>query len=240
MSPSDVCIATISFARDEPEAALIRRALQRLSTAGMQVVVADGGSPAPLVEIVRALPRVTLVTPGTPGLVPQVKAALRAAAAFETRFVLYAEGDKADFFERHLDAFVARAPADDGLGIVVAGRTDASFATFPPLQRYCETALAHLTGEITRVPGDYSFGPFTIDRRLLREMDHVHDTLGWGWRHFMFAIAALRGFGVAHVTGDYECPPGQREEGERERMHRLSQLSQSVDGLVLAMKAAKA
>ena len=200
--------------------------------------MADGGSPPALVDRVTQLPNVALVTPAVRGLVPQVKAALARAASLDTRFVLYTEGDKAEFFERHLAAFLAGAPDGDEVGVVVAARSAASFATFPPLQRYCETALAHLTAQITGVPGDYSYGPFLIDRRLLDDLAHVQSELGWGWRHFMFAAAALRGLRVTHVTGDYTCPVDQREEGARERVHRLRQLSQSVEGLVLAMTVA--
>ncbi|NUR54500.1 MAG: hypothetical protein HOQ29_08635 [Acidobacteria bacterium] len=240
MSPSDVCIAAIAFARDDQEDALIRRALQRLSAIGFPIVVADGGSSPALVDALARLPRVTLVKPPTRGLVPQVKAALATAAALDTPFVLYTESDKAEFFERHLAAFLSRAPSDNDVGVSVAARSEASFATFPPLQRYCEHAIAHLTAEVTHVAGDYSYGPFLMHRALLDEMRDVPDDLGWGWRHFMFAAAALRGRRVAHVVGDYDCPIDQRHEGEHERMHRLRQLSQSVEGLVLALQRLRA
>ena len=236
MFASDVCIAAIAFARDDQEDALIRRAMQHLSTTGIQLVVADGGSPPALVDFITHLPRVTLVKPPTRGLVPQVKAALATAASLDTRFVLYTEGDKAEFFDRHLADFVSRAPSENDVGVTVAARSNASFATFPPLQRYCEHALAHLTAEVTRVPGDYSYGPFIMHRALLDDMRDVPDDLGWGWRHFMFAAAALRGRRVTHVTGDYDCPIDQRHEGERERIHRLRQFSQSLEGLVVALQ----
>lgn len=38
---------------------------------------------------------------------------------------------------------------------------------FPPLQRLAETALAHLTSEITNHPADYSYGPFLVNTALL-------------------------------------------------------------------------
>jgi hypothetical protein len=236
MSPSDVCVSVISLARDDQEAQLIRRGLQQLSTTGMRVIVADGGSPAPLVDVIRNLANVSLVPPKGPGLVAQIKAALPAAAAMGTKFLLYSESDKALFFEGHLADFIAQAPDGDEVGVVLAARTPRSFATFPPLQRFAETALAHLTSEITNHPADYSYGPFLLNSALVPHVDEVEDALGWGWRHFMFAIAARRGFRVAHVAGDYECPLDQRHEGDPERVHRMRQLSQSVEGLVLAMR----
>jgi len=236
MLSAEVCIATIAFARDDEEDALIRRAMQHLAATGLPVVVSDGGSSPALLEFITHLPGVTLVKPPTRGLVPQVKAALATAAALDTPFVLYTEGDKAEFFERHLADFVSRAPSENDVGVTVAARSEASFATFPPLQRYCEHALAHLTAQVTRVAGDYSYGPFVMHRALVDDMRDVPDDLGWGWRHFMFANAALRGRRVTHITGDYDCPMDQRHEGEHERIHRLRQLSQSVEGLVLALQ----
>jgi hypothetical protein len=237
LTPADLCVCTISLARDEQEAQLIRRALQQLSSTGMRVIVADGGSPAPFVDFIRNLPGVSLVPTERRGLVQQIKAAATAAGALGTKFVLYSESDKALFFERHLDDFIRRAPDGDEIGVVVASRTPESFATFPPLQRFAETALAHLTAEITKHPADYSYGPFLLNSALVARIDQVEDALGWGWRHFMFGIAARSGYRVAHVAGHYECPPDQRHEDERERVHRLRQLSQSVEGLVLAMTA---
>jgi hypothetical protein len=235
LTGADLCVCTISLARDEPESELIRRALQRLSAMGVRVVVADGGSPPAVLEFIRNLRGVSLVPIEGRGLVAQIKAALAGATALGTRFVLYTEADKALFFEQHLADFIERAPADDDLGVVVAARTPESFATFPPFQRFTEAALAHLTAEITKHPADYSYGPFLMNSTLTGRINEVGDALGWGWRHFMFGITARSGYRVTHVAGPYECPLDQRAEGERDRVHRLRQLSQSVEGLVLAM-----
>jgi hypothetical protein len=235
LTPADLCVCTISLARDEQEARLICRALERLASTGMRVIVSDGGSPESVVDFIRGLANVSLVAPRGRGLVAQIRAALPAAALLGTRFVLYSESDKALFFEHHLADFIAQAPEDDEVGVVLASRTPKSFATFPPLQRFAETALAHLTSEITSHPTDYSYGPFLLNSALIPHIETIADTLGWGWREFMFAIAARSGYRVTHVAGDYECPTDQRHEGDAERIHRMRQLSQSVQGLVLAM-----
>jgi hypothetical protein len=237
LTPADLCVCTITLARGEQEAELIRRGLQLLSSTGMGVIVADGGSPAPIVDFIRGLPGVSLVATDGPGLVAQIKAALPAAAVLGTKFILYTESDKALFFEHHLADFVRRAPGADDIGVVVASRTPESFATFPPLQRFAETALAHLTAEITKHPADYSYGPFLLNSALATRIGEVDAPLGWGWRHFMFGIAARSGYRVTHVAGPYECPPDQRHEHDGDRVHRMRQLSQSVEGLVLAMTA---
>jgi len=238
LTTADLCVCTITLARDEHEADLIRRGLQQLSSTGLRVIAADGGSPAPFVQFIRNLPRVSLVAMEGRGLVAQIRAALPAAAALGTRFVLYTESDKAQFFERHLADFIRRAPDADDIGVVLASRTPESFATFPPLQLSAETALAHLTAELTHHPADYSYGPFLLNTALAGRIDLVGDTLGWGWRHFMFGTAARSGYRVTHVAGHYECPLDQRHEDERARVHRMRQLSQSVEGLVLAMTSA--
>ena len=60
----------------------------------------------------------------------------------------------------------------------------------------------------------------------------------WGWRHFVFATAARAGYKIRHVVGDYPCPPDQREENDAERLHRLRQLQQNIQGLLLGMDEA--
>jgi hypothetical protein len=37
---------------------------------------------------------------------------------------------------------------------------------------------------------------------------------------------------VVQLTDDYPCPPDQRHEDDRERTHRLRQLSQNILGLI--------
>jgi hypothetical protein len=62
----------------------------------------------------------------------------------------------------------------------------------------------------------------------------IADDAGWGWRPFVFALAARMGLGVTLLEGDYLCPPDQRGEDAGERLHRIRQLQQNVRGLILA------
>jgi hypothetical protein len=228
------CVCTVSLARDEHEARLIHATLEHLSHAGLPVVVADGGSPPDFVDAISSLPHVSVVIPQQSGLVGQVQAAF-AVARVQAPFALYLESDKALFAQQHLDGFLSRASMDADVGAVLAGRSDRSFATFPPLQRSMEARINEMTGTMTGRAGDYSYGPFLLNVRLASRVERLPPSLGWGWRHFMFGIAHRLGYRLMHVTGEYDCPMEQREEGEHERRHRERQLEQNIEGLRLSL-----
>lgn len=230
MNSNDVHVATMMLARSEAEATLLHTALESLARRELPVAVTDGGSPRQLIDAVTRLPGVALAS--ARGLVPQVKASVRAALAGGREFILYTEPDKHHFFEHALGGFLERAPADAGL--VVAGRDADSLRTFPPFQQLAERAINHLTGEAVGAEGDYSYGPFLLHRSLAALVERAPDTLGWGWRHFLFALARRHGARVVLVSGDFRCPGDQREETEADRAHRLAQLNQNLHGLMLA------
>jgi hypothetical protein len=231
---ADICVATVTWARDTDEEALIRRALTTLSAAALPIVVADGGSSSRFVSSLRRVPHLTFAEPEGRGLVPQVKAALAAAARLQYEFILYTESDKQMFFEQKLERFLLNPPAADDVGVVIAARSDESFATFPRTQRVTESAINALTGDVVGHQGDYSYGPFLLNRRLAGYLDPLPADIGWGWRHYLFAVIARLGLRVVHVIDDLPCPQEQRADVERE--HRLKQLTQNVSGLLLGME----
>ena len=233
LSHTDVCACTITLARDENEGHRILRTLERLSEARLRVIVADGGSPPAFVDAIRRMPRVSVATPRQPSLVSQVQSALAAAAALGTRFVLYVESDKERFAGRDIADFIRRAPGGADVGAVLAARSAESFETFPAAQRAAETRINEMTGDAVGRRGDYSYGPFLLNSRLAGYVERAPASLGWGWRHFMFAVAHRLGYGVTHVIGDYDCPADQRHEDEEERRHRIRQLEQNLEGLRL-------
>jgi CTP:molybdopterin cytidylyltransferase MocA len=235
VSAARVCVCTISLARDAHERRLIHSTLNHLSRGGLPVFVADGGSPADFVAGIAALPDVTVVGPAQRGLVAQVQAAFAAARARDAAFLLYLEADKALFASEHLADFVDRAAADPDAGVVLAARSDRSFATFPAAQRAAESRINEMTGAVTARPGDYSYGPFMLDGQLAPYVALAPAALGWGWRHFMFGIAHRLGRRLLHITGDYDCPLDQRREDEGERQHRERQLAQNISGLELSI-----
>ena len=231
MDPGDVVVATMTWARSSAEAVAIERAFQCLVAGRWRVAVADrtGGEFA---DRLRRLPGVEMTTPSEPGLVAQVQASMHLASSYGTPFILYAESDKEFFFKERLGDFVARAPGGPLVGAVVAARSPDSYQTYPAMQRYTEGVINHLSGMAIGAAGDYSYGPFLLNRRLLPDIARLPAAKGWGWRHATFLAAHRHGLAVLHIEGDYPCPGDQRVEDDEQRCHRLRQLSQNILGLV--------
>lgn len=225
----------MTLVRDAQEEDLVRAALGVLGSLGAPLAVSDGGSPASFTDFLATLPGVRIVPPRGRGLVAQVTASLDAAAATGAPFVLYTEPDKHLFFRDHVRDFIDRALNDPTVGIVVAGRSSAALATFPEMQRRGESTINQLTGESVGIDGDYSYGPFLLRRELVTYMHRVPADAGWGWRHYIFTVASRLGYTVMHVEGAYTCPEDQRVEDDGQRVHRLRQLAQNVQGLVLGL-----
>jgi hypothetical protein len=232
MTPQDVAIATITWARTPSEEGLLARSLTLLSQAGLPVAVADRGTSRSFGETLARLPGFSITVPAGQGLAAQVAASIELAARWGRPFILYVEPDKEIFFGPRMSEFLRRAPEEDNVGVVLASRTGDSYATYPPMQRYTEGVINHLCGELIGVRGDYSYGPFLIGPALLSALGSLDSTLGWGWRHYAFLTAHRRGLRVHHIADDYPCPPDQREEDDAERVHRMRQLSQNILGLI--------
>ena len=220
--------ATMTLARDEVQAQTLLAALRALARQTTAIFAADGGSLQPFVDAVARVP-VTVVPPRAPNLVGQVVASLDAAAATGSPFILYTEPDKQTFFETHLDRFLAAAPRDSEVGVVLAARSSAAFATFPAFQQRAERSFNELCSDVIGERTDYLYGPFLLNSALVAELAAVDARVGWGWRPFLFNVARRRGYRIASIAGDYDCPIDQR--GDEERAHRLRQLSENADGL---------
>lgn len=231
-----LCIATVTWARDEQEQRLLRKSLLLLADRGLPIVVADRDSGTGLRDFLASRPQFRLVSPRGPSLVGQIQASLGEAARTDAEFILYTESDKALFFETALEDFIRRADLADRTGAVLAARSAASFATFPSLQQFTERTINQLCAEFIGATGDYSYGPFLLHRALVPRLAAIPADAGWGWRHFVFAAAARHGYRIGHIVGDYPCPPDQREENDVERLHRVRQLQQNVRGLLLGME----
>jgi hypothetical protein len=222
---------TMTMARGADEEALIARALRHASEAGFTIVACDSGSRAEFVEDIRALPRTTVLLSPVRGLVAQITYAMAAAIDRGATRIFYAEPDKDVFLERHATRFVeaARQNADS---VHVAARTSRALATFPPIQQFTERTINTLTSDVVGVSGDYSYGPMLLPVDAAKYTLQAPERIGWGWRHFVLARARRAGIAVALHAGDYECPPAQRGDTDTERIHRLKQLAQNIDGLV--------
>jgi hypothetical protein len=229
-----VAVATMTLARTESEEVLLYNSLAQLSTHGWPVIVTDGGSSAMFVGRLRDL-RGMLVHQAS-GLVPQVNASITAALASGAPVVLYTEPDKLAFFAEHLQQYiVAVSRLGGGYALALAARSLASFQTYPRHQQTTESAINSRCGEVMGVAGDFSYGPFLMTRGLAVNLATMPVHLGWGWRHFTFAIAHRLGYEIALIEGDYPCPLDQRDEDDGERAHRDRQLRENLEGLSLGL-----
>jgi len=231
LNVGELVVVTITLARGAEEEALIARALQNASGAGFSIIASDGGSRPEFVERIRSIPRATVVVSPAAGLVAQIKHALAAAVDRAADWILYTEPDKDVFLEEHAMHLI-EAAARDADAVWVAARTSRALATFPKIQQFTEQTINTLTSDAVGVPGDYSYGPMILPSRAATYALEAPDRLGWGWRHFVLARARRAGFPIALHTGDYECPVAQRQETDAERIHRLKQLTQNLDGLI--------
>jgi hypothetical protein len=235
MDIADVAVATMTLVRDPSEDRLLRQALTHLARHNLRVAVTDAGSGEGFIRALRELPAFTLcVASRPPGLVSQVRTSLNTASAWQTRFLLYTEPDKSQFFERWLTPFIGAAPAGEDVGVVMACRSDRSLATFPAFQQYTEGIINRLCTELIGEPADYSYGPFLLNRRLVPYLADLSPDVGWGWRHFVFGLAARLGLRIEAVVGEFECPPAHRVEQPGDRLHRIRQLGENIEGLLLS------
>lgn len=227
----DLAIVTMTLVRDPSEEPLLRRSILALARFGLPVFVSDGGSGRAFTSFLTAVPNVHAAAPAGTGLVAQVRASLASAIRTGARFVFYTEPDKEEFFESSLTSFLERFTADADAGVMLAGRSSRALETYPPIQQFTEGTINDLCRRFFDIAGDYSYGPFVLHSDVARYAHRASDDLGWGWRHFIFAIAHRLGHPLVHVAGDHLCPEDQSVEDDRERLHRIRQLAQNVRGL---------
>jgi hypothetical protein len=235
MDIADVAVATMTLVRDEREDQHIRQALVHLARHSLRVAVTDAGSAEGFTRALRDLPLFTVAAASRPpGLIAQVRTSLNTASEWDTRFLLYTEPDKSAFFEQWLMPFIGAAPATEDVGVVMACRSEGSLATFPVFQQYTEATINRLCAELIGKPADYSYGPFLLNRRLVPYLSDLGPEVGWGWRHYLFGLASRLGLRLVAIVGEFECPVSQREEQPGDRLHRIRQLGENIQGLLLS------
>jgi hypothetical protein len=235
MNKAELAIATITRARDAHEADLLVSGLEALAACGVPIFATDGGSDAQFTERARRIGGLTFCANDGRGLWPQVRSSLNAARASGARFILYTEPDKRDFFSDNLDAFIADSNADENTGVILVSRSAQQLATFPTFQQYTESVINRCCAEVIGEPYDYSYGPFLLDSAVVPHLQPGKDDIGWGWRPYTFGIAHRLGMRIEQLLRASECPVDQREDSER--VYRMHQLAESVEGMVLSTKA---
>lgn len=232
MKATDLCIATISLARNTEEENLLRSALEQLADLQIPVYITDGGSSKSFLDFLQSIPHFKITK--SKGLWPQAKTSIKAAITADAKFILYTEPDKLDFFAKHLKTMLAKIKVDKSTGVVIASRSAKGLSTFPSFQQMTETAVNNCCKEVTGKDFDYCYGPFLFNSTLVPYLDNLNDNIGWGWRPFVFCLAHRLGLNVESFEGDFNCPQDQREDDATERIYRMKQLAQNINGITQA------
>ena len=228
---NDICIATISLARSEAEEKVLQASLAQLAHLGLPVYITDGGSSQSFIEVLQSFSNFSVLH--ARGLWPQAKASI-IEAANKSEFVLYTEPDKLDFFSNHLPKILEQ-PLYQSIGVMLASRSSLGFSTFPPFQQMTENMINQCCKEVMGKNVDYCYGPFLFNSKIMSYMNLVNENCGWGWRPFLFTIAHRLGFTLESYQNDFRCPPDQRVDNEAERIYRMKQLTQNINGLIEAI-----
>ena len=233
MNPQQLSIATISWARDNDEEALLRQSLNELSSLDIPVFITDGGSPETFVKDLRKLNHFTVYSASAKGLWPQARTSLDHATNSGASFILYTEPDKTDFL-KSLPQLLNDIKVNENTGVILASRTPSAMATFPTFQQMTETTINNCCAEVIGQAIDYTYGPFIMNRDIVASLQAIPDNIGWGWRPYAFNIAARLGLNISAHTGNYNCPADQQADDPKERIYRMKQLNQNIEGLVLS------
>ena len=237
MNKNNLAIATITWARDEQEEKLLRQSLLELAAQGTPVYITDGGSGAAFLAFLRSFPNFMVSEAKVKGLWAQANSSLSAAYRSGAPFIFYTEPDKLDFFRAPLQTMLDSVQADEQTGIVLAARSATGFATFPAFQQMTETTINNCCSAVNGKDYDYTYGPFLLNRQLVPCLEQMREDTGWGWRPYVFNIACRLGYSVEAFEGDFTCPVSQRQDDPAERIYRMRQLQQNIQGIVLSTNA---
>jgi len=232
MKSSDVCIATVSWARNPEEEKILRASLEQLALLALPVYITDGGSSESFLRFLKGLPRFRILQ--AKGLWPQARTSIREAQRDGAEFIFYTEPDKQEFFSYHLQKMLETVTTEEKTGVVLASRSAKGLDSFPLFQQMTETTINRCCAEIIGKEVDYCYGPFLFNSQLLPFLQALTDHSGWGWRPFVFAIAHRLGLSVESYQGDFTCPSDQRQDNAQERIYRMKQLTQNINGIIEA------
>lgn len=234
MTKKKFSVATMTWARDGAEEKFLRKSLQELAKLNIPVYITDGGSGKDFLDFLRSFSNFLLFESQVPGVWPQVQNSLKMAYAAGATNIIYTEPDKGEFFKQGLPEMISQLPRDESPGVVIATRSEKGFESFPAFQRMTETTINNCCTEITGNDTDYTYGPFILNRILVPYLDGLNDTIGWGWRPYVFIIANRLRYNIDTFAGDYFCPPEQQQDNPPERIYRMRQLNQNIEARVLA------
>lgn len=225
-------MATISWARNDEEEKVLHASLTQLASISIPVYITDGGSSGNFKNFMRN--NLGFHVFEERGLWSQARKSITEAKKAGAEFIFYTEPDKQDFFSNHVSS-ILNEDLEYNTGVVIASRSPKGFSTFPSFQQMTETTINHCCAEIIGKEVDYCYGPFLFNTQLVEHLEKLDANCGWGWRPFLFAIAHRLGYTIKVHESDFNCPPDQREDDATERVYRMKQLTENIDGLVKAV-----
>ncbi len=229
-------IATMTLARNAEESDLLIKGIEALSVFDMPVYVTDGGSTEEFTAKISSFKNIHVLPPKT-GLWSQIHQSLQTAFTSGVESILYTEPDKLDFFQKHLSGWLQKTTQYDPKGILMAGRTSEAFSSFPSFQQYTESTINRCCEEMIKESLDFVYGPFLLNKNIIPHLNNLPSEIGWGWRSYSFGIAKRLGYKVGEIQGEFNCPGDQRVETEKDRIYRMKQMVQNVEGLLLSAQA---
>jgi hypothetical protein len=230
-------IATITWARNEDEVSLLQSSLTQLSEFNVPIFVTDAGSTMNFTEFLLDCKNINLHPEPVKGVWPQTNVSLTAAYRSGSEFVLYTEPDKLQFFSTHLQSLINRIEVKNKTGVVLYSRTTNAFNSFPAFQQMTETAINNCCAELLGNNTDYTYGLFILRREIIPVLSQLPENIGWGWRPFAFNLCKRLRYDVECMEGDFFCPHEQTEDHPQERVYRMKQLKENIEGLVLSTTA---
>jgi hypothetical protein len=231
MKFSEVSIATMVWARNDEEEKILRASLKQLAALNLPVYITDGGSSENFLMFLKSFSNFTVFE--MQGLWPQAKKSIEEAHK-KSPFVFYSEPDKLDFFSERLEQMLQQSIANKNTGVILASRSAKSFASFPLFQQMTETTINNCCKEVIGKEMDYCYGPFLVNSKLISYLQSLEKDCGWGWRPFLFVLAHRLGFTVESYETDFYCPVDQRKDDADERIYRMKQLAQNINGITKA------
>ena len=233
MNRNRIVITTITLARNQQEEELLRKSLEHLAKLSIPVFLTDGGSGKSFLEFLRSFSHFTLLNPAK-GVWPQARNSLLEAEKSNAEFIFYTEPDKTAFFADSLPDMIEQISTNEQTGVVLASRSLKGFASFPSFQQMTETTINCCCEELIGKPFDYTYGPFLLNKKLIPFLKDLSRDIGWGWRPYLFHIAKRLGYCVEAFVGNFYCPVEQRNDDGKERIYRMKQLTENIEGLILS------
>lgn len=229
-------IATITLARNNQEEQLLKESVAILAAFDLPVYVTDGGSGKSFLQFMEKFSNIHLLPP-LKGVWMQAKQSISAAANTGKEFIFYTEPDKQEFFKHSLSSMLNDLEVDDKTGVILASRSAEAFNSFPLFQQMTEQTINNCCREIIGFETDYVYGPFLLNSKLIQHLNDLPKDIDWGWRPYAFNIANRLNYDLQSFTGDFYCPVDQRQDDAKERLYRIRQLQQNMQGLLLSSVA---